>query len=131
MQQFVQQVVGGLAQGAIYGSLALALVLIYKATEVINFAQGEMAMFTTYICWSLITHHGFSYWPAFFATLAHRLRRRRRHAARRDPAARAGERADGRDGDDRAARDLQRARRVDLVAADPVLPEPVPDHARG
>ncbi len=69
MQQFAQQVVSGLAQGAIYGSLALALVLIYKATEVINFAQGEMAMFTTYICWSLITHHGLSYWPAFFLTL--------------------------------------------------------------
>jgi branched-chain amino acid transport system permease protein len=69
MQEFAQQVVGGLAQGAIYGSLALALVLIYKATEVINFAQGEMAMFSTYICWSLITHHGFSYWWAFIATI--------------------------------------------------------------
>jgi branched-chain amino acid transport system permease protein len=69
MQTFFQTVVAGLAQGGIYGSLALALVLIYKATEVINFAQGEMAMFTTYICWALITHHGFSYWPAFFATL--------------------------------------------------------------
>jgi branched-chain amino acid transport system permease protein len=69
VQQFAQQVVGGLAQGAIYGSLALALVLIYKATEVINFAQGEMAMFSTYICWSLITHHGFSYWWAFIATI--------------------------------------------------------------
>jgi branched-chain amino acid transport system permease protein len=69
MQQFAQQVVSGLAQGAIYGSLALALVLIYKATEVINFAQGEMAMFTTYIAWSLITHHGMSYWWAFAATL--------------------------------------------------------------
>ena len=69
MQQFFQQVVSGLADGAIFGSLALALVLIYKATEVINFAQGEMAMFTTYIAWSLITHHGFSYWPAFFLTL--------------------------------------------------------------
>ena len=69
MQQFFQQVVSGLADGAIFGSLALALVLIYKATEVINFAQGEMAMFSTYISWSLITHHGFSYWPAFFLTL--------------------------------------------------------------
>ena len=49
MQQFFQQLVSGLADGAIFGSLALALVLIYKATEVINFAQGEMAMFTTYI----------------------------------------------------------------------------------
>ena len=35
-----------------------------------NFAQGEMAMFTTFIAWSLITNHGFSFWPAFFATLA-------------------------------------------------------------
>ena len=46
---FAQQTVAGLAQGAIYGSLALALVLIYRATEVINFAQGEMAMATTYV----------------------------------------------------------------------------------
>jgi branched-chain amino acid transport system permease protein len=69
MATFFQTVVSGLAQGSIYGSLALALVLIYKATEVINFAQGEMAMFTTYIAWSLYTHHGFSYWPAFFLTL--------------------------------------------------------------
>jgi branched-chain amino acid transport system permease protein len=69
MATFFQTVVSGLAQGSIYGSLALALVLIYKATEVINFAQGEMAMFTTYIAWSLYTHHGLSYWWAFFATL--------------------------------------------------------------
>jgi branched-chain amino acid transport system permease protein len=69
MQQFFQTLTTGLSDGAIYGSLALALVLIYKATEVINFAQGEMAMFTTYIAWSLITHHGFSFWEAFSATL--------------------------------------------------------------
>jgi len=61
--------VTGLADGSIYASLALALVLIYRATEIVNFAQGEMAMFTTYIAWSLIEHHGFSYWPAFFVTL--------------------------------------------------------------
>ena len=42
MQQFLQTLVSGLALGSIYGSLALALVLIYKATEVINFAQGEI-----------------------------------------------------------------------------------------
>jgi len=69
MQTFLQTAVAGLAQGGIYGSLALALVLIYKATEVINFAQGEMAMFTTYICWALITHHGIQYRYAFFLTL--------------------------------------------------------------
>ena len=69
MTEFFQQVVTGLADGSIYASLALALVLIYRATEIINFAQGEMAMFTTYIAWSLIEHHGFSYWPAFVLTL--------------------------------------------------------------
>ncbi len=50
---FAQQTVAGLAQGAIFGSLALALVLIYRATEVINFAQGEMAMATTYVAYQL------------------------------------------------------------------------------
>ncbi len=69
MQVFLQTLVSGLALGSIYGSLALALVLIYKATEVINFAQGEMAMFTTYIAWALMEHHGLSYWPAFGITL--------------------------------------------------------------
>jgi branched-chain amino acid transport system permease protein len=69
MANFVQQVVAGLGSGAIYAALALALVLIHRATGVINFAQGEMAMFTTYICWTLITNHGWSYWPAFAATL--------------------------------------------------------------
>jgi branched-chain amino acid transport system permease protein len=69
MQQFLQTLVSGLALGSIYGSLALALVLIYKATEVINFAQGEMAMFSTFIAWSLV-NHGLSYWAAFFLTVA-------------------------------------------------------------
>jgi branched-chain amino acid transport system permease protein len=69
MDNFVQQVVAGLGSGAIYAALALALVLIHRATGVINFAQGEMAMFTTYICWTLITNHGWSYWPAFAATI--------------------------------------------------------------
>src|SRR5919205_4624287 len=70
MAEFVQQVVAGLGDGAIYASLALALVLIYRSTHVINFAQGEMGMFSTYIAWALITHHGFSFWTAFFVTLA-------------------------------------------------------------
>jgi branched-chain amino acid transport system permease protein len=66
---FAQQTVAGLAQGVVYASLALALVLIYRATEVINFAQGEMAMATTYIAYQL-TLWGLSYWAAFFLTLA-------------------------------------------------------------
>jgi branched-chain amino acid transport system permease protein len=65
---FAQQTVAGLAQGAIFGSLALALVLIYRATEVINFAQGEMAMAMTYVGYQL-TLWGLSYWLAFALTL--------------------------------------------------------------
>jgi len=65
---FAQQTVAGLATGVVYGSLALALVLIYRATEVINFAQGEMAMACVYIAYQLI-QWGFSYWAAFFVTL--------------------------------------------------------------
>jgi branched-chain amino acid transport system permease protein len=68
MAAFIQQVVSGLATGAIFASLALALVLIYRATHVVNFAQGEMAMFTTYIAWELMDD-GLSYWPAFLLTL--------------------------------------------------------------
>jgi branched-chain amino acid transport system permease protein len=69
MQTFFQTLTTGLSDGSIYGSLALALVLIYKATEVINFAQGEMAMFTTYIAWALMGHGATFHWWAFFATL--------------------------------------------------------------
>ncbi|MGZ8695279.1 MAG: branched-chain amino acid ABC transporter permease, partial [Gaiellaceae bacterium] len=58
-----------MALGAVYGSLALAIVLIYRTTHIVNFAQGEMAMFTTYIAWSLVTNHGFSFWAAFFTTI--------------------------------------------------------------
>jgi branched-chain amino acid transport system permease protein len=65
---FGQQVTSGLASGAIFASVALALVLIYRATDVVNFAQGEMATFTTFIAWSLM-NHGLSYWPAFVLTL--------------------------------------------------------------
>jgi branched-chain amino acid transport system permease protein len=69
MDIFLQQVVSGLATGGIYGSLALALVMIYQATDVVNFAQGEMAMFSTYLAWSLL-NAGLPYWVAFVATLA-------------------------------------------------------------
>ena len=70
MTDFAQQVVSGLASGGIYASLALALVLIYRATQVVNFAQGEMAMFTTFIAWELIVARGWPYWLGFAATLA-------------------------------------------------------------
>jgi branched-chain amino acid transport system permease protein len=68
MDIFVQQVMSGLATGGIYASLALALVMIYQATDVVNFAQGEMAMFATYLAWSML-NAGMPYWGAFIATL--------------------------------------------------------------
>ena len=66
---FMQQVVSGLASGGIYALLALALVIIHRSTGVINFAQGELATLSTYIAWTLTVNHGWSYWPAFVATL--------------------------------------------------------------
>ena len=69
MDAVIFQVLAGLATGGIYASLALALVMIYQATHLVNFAQGEMAMFSTYIAWSLI-NAGMGYWPAFFLTVA-------------------------------------------------------------
>ncbi len=69
MANFLQQVVSGLATGGIYASLAVAIVLIYRSTRVINFAQGEMGMFATFIALWLIDG-GWPYWGAFFATLA-------------------------------------------------------------
>lgn len=68
MVEFAQQVVSGLASGSIYASLALAIVIIYRSTGVVNFAQGEMATFTTFIAWTLIDH-GLGYWAAFALTI--------------------------------------------------------------
>lgn len=68
MENFIQQVATGLSEGSLYGILALALVLIYRSTGVVNFAQGEMAMFTTFIAWSFIDF-GAHFWIAFFLTL--------------------------------------------------------------
>lgn len=68
-QGLVQQVVFGIATGGLYASLALALVLIYQAMETLNFAQGEMATFTTFIAWSLLTYLHLPFWLVFPATI--------------------------------------------------------------
>lgn len=68
MEQLIQQIASGLASGAIYALVALALVMIFTATDHLNFAQGEMAMFSTYICWQLI-QWGFPFWPALGFTI--------------------------------------------------------------
>ena len=77
MEQFIQQIASGLANGAIYASLALALVMIFVSTDHINFAQGEMAMFSAYVCWQMM-QWGLNFWIAlplvslgsFFAGIA-------------------------------------------------------------
>jgi len=68
MEQFLQQIASGLANGAIYACVALALVMIYVSTDHINFAQGEMAMFSTYFAWQLMDW-GANYWVAFVAAV--------------------------------------------------------------
>jgi branched-chain amino acid transport system permease protein len=69
MELFVNQVLAGIATGAIYACMALAVVMIYQAIDHLNFAQGEMAMFSTFIAWQLI-QWGIPYWVAFVLTLA-------------------------------------------------------------
>jgi branched-chain amino acid transport system permease protein len=68
MDLLLHQVLSGLASGGIYASVALALVMIYQATHLVNFAQGEMAMFATYLAWTLM-QAGVPYWGAFFITV--------------------------------------------------------------
>lgn len=69
MEQVLQQIIGGLTTGAIYACIALSIVMIYQAIDHLNFAQGEMAMFSTYIAWQLMAW-GIPYWFAFFITIA-------------------------------------------------------------
>lgn len=68
MEFFVQQIAAGLTSGAIYACVALGLVMIYVSTDHINFAQGEMAMFATYLAWAMI-NAGLPYWLAFGLTV--------------------------------------------------------------
>jgi len=66
--EFLHQFASGLALGGIYAIMALALVMIYQATQLVNFAQGEMAMFSTYLAWQMIDS-GQPYWLAFIVTV--------------------------------------------------------------
>src|SRR4051795_7258075 len=64
MEGVIHQIMSGIATGGIYASVALALVMIYQATHHVNFAQGEMATFSTYITLTFI-NLGLPYWVAF------------------------------------------------------------------
>ncbi|MBN8971090.1 MAG: branched-chain amino acid ABC transporter permease [Xanthobacteraceae bacterium] len=68
MELFINQVLAGIATGAIYACMALAIVMIFQAIDHLNFAQGEMAMFATFIAWQLM-QWGVPYWWAFLLTL--------------------------------------------------------------
>ncbi len=70
---FFSQIMAGLATGSIYGLVALGIVLIYRSTDVLNFAQGEMALLVTFVGWSLVLAlgaGGADYWLIFFILLA-------------------------------------------------------------
>jgi branched-chain amino acid transport system permease protein len=76
MAEFVQTVATGLSMGSVYAIVALAIVLIYRSTGVVNFAQGEMAMFGTFIAWSVISYFDawslpldMNYWLPFFLAI--------------------------------------------------------------
>jgi branched-chain amino acid transport system permease protein len=69
MERFIQLVIDGIAIGSIYGALALALVLIFRSTGIVNFAQGEMAMFSTFVAWGLV-EAGLGLGLALLATFA-------------------------------------------------------------
>lgn len=69
MQEFLEFTLGGIAVGMIYAAIALSLVLIWRGTRILNYSQGGMAMFTTYIAWLVIQHTG-SYWAGFAVALA-------------------------------------------------------------
>ncbi|PKN34392.1 MAG: branched-chain amino acid ABC transporter permease [Deltaproteobacteria bacterium HGW-Deltaproteobacteria-19] len=64
-----QLIVEGLAIGACYGLFAVAVVIIYKTSEVVNFGQGEMAMFATFVAYHILTYYGVPFWAAFLMTL--------------------------------------------------------------
>ncbi|HYZ32838.1 MAG TPA: branched-chain amino acid ABC transporter permease [Crenalkalicoccus sp.] len=68
MQGFLHQIVAGISTGGIYAAVALALVVIHQATHHVNFAQGEMATFSTFIAYTLI-QAGVPFWPAFLVTI--------------------------------------------------------------
>jgi branched-chain amino acid transport system permease protein len=69
MLDFIQQLIGGVALGCVYGLIALGFVLIYKATEVVNFAQGDLMMLGGFLAFTFITTLGMNYWAGLLLTV--------------------------------------------------------------
>ncbi len=70
MLDFVQQLVSGVALGCVYGLIALGFVLVYKATEVVNFAQGDLMMLGGFFAFTFIGMMGLNYWIGFAGAVA-------------------------------------------------------------
>ena len=70
MDTILQLVLNGLAVGCIYGLVALGFVLIYKATELVNFAQGDLLMLGAFTCYMFVVWYGLAYWAAFALAIA-------------------------------------------------------------
>ena len=69
VNEILQTILSGISIGCVYGLVALGFVLIFKATEVINFAQGELLMLGAFISYSLIAMLNFPYWAALLVTI--------------------------------------------------------------
>jgi branched-chain amino acid transport system permease protein len=65
MLDFIQMVVSGIAVGSSYALMGLAMVIVYKTSEVVNFAQGEMALISTFLTYMVLEYYGFPFYAAF------------------------------------------------------------------
>jgi branched-chain amino acid transport system permease protein len=69
MFRFLNLTLNGVSNGMIFAAVALALVMIWRSTRIVNFAQGGMLMFTTFIAWDLVEVHNVNYWLALVVAL--------------------------------------------------------------
>ena len=127
MVEFLQFTLSGVSFGMIYAAVALSLVLIWRGTRLLNYAQGGMAMITTYMAIEVIYHTG-SYWAGFVVALAAGVAARRGMPAHHHPADHEQAAAQRGDRDHRAARPPGRAGRHLLRRPVPVVPDGVLGH---
>lgn len=69
-ERLLQYLVNGTMVGVLYGVVAMCFVLIYKSTQVVNFAQGEFLLLGAWVCWAMLVHLGLPFWLGFLVTLA-------------------------------------------------------------
>ena len=70
MAEFLQLLIIGLSQGCVYGLIAMGFVMIYKATEMVNFAQGDIMMVGSFVAFTFIVTWGFNFWLGLLAAMA-------------------------------------------------------------